>query len=185
MHILPTSCCIHGKNIWFLTWTWSDTAHDDLRCFPLTSPTSMLRWRVAAGSDPGSVALTTGARAFLPEGPLWPVTIHCRGTDFVATHAICTQFPLHILREQFQFSRSFRALSPGQGFPWQLRDSVSDPAQWRPPLAGRGLLHCLSLFCDPTPQDTLQGPHSVHSEKPPWTGKKNGKTLSMIFGQFW
>ncbi len=58
----------------------------------------------------------------------------------------------------------FKALSPGQGFPWQPRVSVSDPAQWRPPLAGRGLLHCLSLFWDPTPQDTLQGPHSAHSE---------------------
>lgn len=66
----------------------------------------------------------------------------------------------------------FKALSPGQGFPWQLRVSVSDPTQWRPPLAGRGLLHCLSLFCDPTPQDTLQRPHSAHSEKPPWTGKQ-------------
>lgn len=57
-----------------------------------------------------------------------------------------------------------KPFSPGQGFPWQLRVSVSNPAQWRPPLAGSGLLHRLTLFCAPTPQDTLQGPHSAHSE---------------------
>lgn len=74
---------------------------------------------------------------------------------------ICTQSPLQVWIIYIWF---FKAHSPGQGFPWQPRVSASDPAQWRPPLAGRGLLHCLSLFWDPTPQDTLQGPHSAHSE---------------------
>lgn len=77
---LTVLCFFYRKRIWLLTRTRSDTAHDDLHCLPLTRSASMLSWGVIAGPDPGSVALTTGTRTLLPEGPLWPITIHCGGT---------------------------------------------------------------------------------------------------------
>lgn len=67
--------------MWLLTWTGSNTAHDDLHCLPLTRPAPVLSRRVTAGTHPGSVALTTGTRALLPDRPLWPVAIHCGKTE--------------------------------------------------------------------------------------------------------
>ena len=48
-------------------------------------------------------------------------------------------------------------------------NSVSDPVQFIPPLAGLGLAHDLNLVISPFPQETLQADHIDHNDQCPST----------------
>ncbi|TNN56512.1 hypothetical protein EYF80_033238 [Liparis tanakae] len=50
---------------------------------------------------------------------------------------------------------------------WTRLPPTASRLRWRPPLAGRGLVHRRRFSWEPRPQDALQGPQADHSEWPP------------------
>ena len=62
--------------------------------------------------------------------------------------------------------------SPGQALIWQLFDCLNSPSQFFPPCLGLGFLQSRFLTLVPVPHVLLHGDQALHSEKPPFTDKK-------------
>lgn len=147
-----------------LTWTGSDTAHDDLHCLPLTWPSSVLSWRLTAGPNPGFVALTTGTRALLPERPLWPVTIHC-GNKRTFAHSHLCKYELYTFdsSKHTHLDRAFpdnheclRLIPHNDALHWQVEDCYTVSAS-------SGTRHHRTHCKDPT-LPTLSSPHELENK---------------------
>lgn len=71
------------------------------------------------------------------------------------------------LQIDFELKKLLRLIPVGHSTMKQDASPIFGPLQDCPRLFGAGFVHVLVLFFEPTPQITLQGPHSDHDDQPP------------------